>query len=63
LPESVSPVVKQKLLQQIFPTQSGEEKWGFPSPQSVGEKWVFTIDSSADPMQSKQLALITGLFG
>jgi hypothetical protein len=35
--------VKKNPLKQIFSTQAGKEKRGYPPPQSVGEKWVFSV--------------------
>jgi hypothetical protein len=54
--------VKKNLLQRLFYTKSGIEKHVFSATIIAEEKPSFNIYNSANPMKSKQLALITELF-
>jgi hypothetical protein len=50
-------IIRENPLKPLFSPQSGGEKRGYPSPESVGGKRAFNIDNSANPLKSKQLAL------
>jgi hypothetical protein len=54
--------VKENPLQQLFSTETGEEKRVFTPPLFVGAKLAFHIDNSANHLKNKQLALMTELF-